>query len=103
MERCFGELDQTQWEKDEGPGQESASANTEEWTSKIDLLAQSLLHDDDFESEMFMDLPARHADQLKEMLLIREDYYTAVPSFPAASEKGPLMDFWSELREGVRT
>jgi len=54
--------------------------DTEEWDSLVDLCADNILWDRDYEDgDRFLDTPPEQASRLKELLRIDDDYYAAAP------------------------
>lgn len=68
------------------------------WEFVIEALADAIIWDHDWAmSNVVMDLPPDHADELKEMLTIDEDYYLAVAPDPTDAQLAEIREVLKRL------
>ena len=85
--------------RDEGMIPDLDCEDIDEWNSLIELLADGILWDRDFEMEyLIADENPEKADITKEFLGIDGDYYAHVPPDPKTDQLGPIHEQLRRLR-----
>jgi hypothetical protein len=81
---------------------EVSDDSKEIWHFMIELLAGSVLWDDDYASDQCLDLPPEEAKQHREELGITDDYYTDIPPDPPDDQLDLYLDALRGLTIDVR-
>ena len=74
----------------------------EAWAFLLECLAGSVLWDNDYESQVSLDLPPEESRQFRSLLGMADDYYTAVPHDPPDDQVELYLDALMGLTSNVR-
>ena len=97
----FDEAEMVVFGKGEGPNQPVHSLDSDQWSSKIEFLADQILFDRDCEAEYVMDAPPQVAEMSKRELGIDEEYYVGIPPLLKETDQERLEAFFRALDDDI--
>lgn len=65
--------------------------DTDEWIMAMEILEGKVLWDDDYDLDMFDDMPPAQSESVKDEAGISDDYYAAIPDAPKRAEAIKLL------------
>ena len=74
----------------------------EAWTILVECLAGCVLWDNDYESQLSLDLPPEESGRIRALLGMADDYYTDVPPDPLDDQANLYVDALVGLTAGAR-
>ena len=97
----FDKTEMVGFEKGEGPHQPLDSTDSDQWSFKIEFLADQILFDRDCEAEYMMDAPPQVAEMSKRELGIDKEYYVEIPPLLKKSDQKRLKAFFRALDDDI--